>query len=81
VTGVEKNDVEYVAGGGVPILETMEPGLGESVQLSVVERSGGMLMAGTVGTCRDGAGSSVVDSVLHVSFRSSLALSDGAVEI
>ena len=79
--GVDKHDVEYGACGGLPILETIEPGLGESVQLSAVERSGGMLMAGTVGICRDGAGGFVEDSVSHVSFRSSLALSDGAVEI
>jgi hypothetical protein len=73
----------------VPILETIEPGLGGAVQLRAIVRGGGMLMAGMDGLCRgidavliyELTGDLVGDIVLQVSFRSSIALSDGAVEI
>lgn len=41
-----------MTGGGVPILETMELGLGESQQLSAVERCAGILSGGAEGICR-----------------------------
>jgi hypothetical protein len=70
------------------MLDTMDPGLGESQQLEAVGRDVGMLMGGTEGMCRgieaalicDGTGELVDDSVLHVILRSSIALSAGATE-
>lgn len=67
----------------------MEPGLGESQQLSAVGRGAGMLIGGTEGMCRgidaalicEGVGELVEDSMLHVILRSSIVLSEGATEI
>ena len=68
------------------MLETMDPGLGESLQLSAVGRGAGILIGGTEGMCRGsdaarvcaGAGELVDDNMLHVTLRSSIALSVGA---
>jgi hypothetical protein len=40
-----------VTGGGVPILETIELGLGESQQLSAVDRGAGIVIGGADGIC------------------------------
>jgi len=76
-------------GGGVHILETIEPGLGESQQLNAVGRDAGMVSGGNEGRCRgsdaalicDGVGELVDDTILQVILRSSIALSVGAAEI
>jgi len=83
------NWVEYEAGGGVPILDTIDPGLGESLQLSAVGRGAGIVIGGTDGMCRgietalacEGTGELVDDKALLVILRSSIALSVGADEI
>jgi hypothetical protein len=79
----------YDAGGGVLILEAIEPGLGESLQLSAVGRDRGIEMGGTDGICRGieaalvcaGIGELVEDIMLVVILRSSIAFSFGAVEM
>lgn len=67
----------------------MDPGLGESVQLSAVERGAGTEIGGTEGRCRGmetalvctGVGELVEERTLLVILRSSMALSIGPEEI
>jgi hypothetical protein len=78
----------YETGGGVPILDTTELGLGESLQLSEVGRGTGMLRGGTEDSCRgietalrcDGTAELVEGSVLQVILRSSIAVREGTAE-
>jgi hypothetical protein len=73
----------------VPMLETIEPGLGESQQLSAVGRDAGILICDTEGMWRGteaalmvaGAFAFVEGSVLQVILRSSMVLSVGAAEM
>jgi hypothetical protein len=67
----------------------IEPGLGESHELSAVGRDAGILIGGTEGIWRgieealmfEAAGELVEESVLQVILRSSIALRDGAADI
>lgn len=71
------------------MLETIEPGLGESQQLSAVGRDAGILICGTEGMWRGteaalmagGACAFVEGSALQVILRSSMVLSVGAAEM
>ena len=71
------------------MLDTIEPGLGESQQLSAVGRDAGILICDTDGMWRGteaalmvaGADAVVEGSVLHVILRSSMALSVGTDEV
>lgn len=71
------------------MLEAMEPGLGESVQLKAVERGAGMAIGGIDGKCRgietarvcEGVGELVDERTLLVILRSSIALSMGPEDI
>jgi hypothetical protein len=81
--------VGFVVGGGVLMPDTIDPGLGESLQLSAVVRDGGIVMVGTDGKCRgieaalvcEGIGELVEIIMLVVILRSSIALSLGAADI
>lgn len=73
----------------MPILETIELGLGESQELSAIGRRVGISIAGTDGICRGKevalmlvgiTGELVDETVLHVILLSSIALRLGAAE-
>jgi hypothetical protein len=63
------------------MVDTMDPGLGESLQLSAVGRVGGIVTGGTGGFCRgieaalvyEGIGELVEDTTLVLTLRSSIA--------
>lgn len=71
------------------MLETIDPGLGESVQLIAVDRGGGAVVRRTGGMCLGmeedlacgGVDEPVEDRILVEILRSSIALNMGAAEI
>lgn len=73
----------------MPILDTTDRGLGESLQLSVVGRADGTVACGTDETCRDnesalvyeGIGELVEEVVLVLTLGSSIACSLVAAEV